>query len=158
LRKYEGSKRCGKCEEIKSLDEFNRAPERKGGYHGYCKVCLEIYNSERYKYDLEANRSKNLKRLYGIAPEEYQAMFTAQNGECAACGQPETATDSRTKQVRNLQIDHSHITGKIRALLCKECNNALGLLRDDPERIRLLLRYTELYQADEELLALGAEK
>ena len=49
-------------------------------------------------------------------------------------------------QVKNLQIDHCHETGKVRALLCKECNNALGLLHDDVERIRLLLSYAELHQ------------
>ncbi len=45
-----------------------------------------------------------------------------------------------------------HKTGIVRALLCKECNNALGLLHDDPGRIRLLLKYVEFYQVNEGLL------
>ena len=143
----QGSKKCSKCQQIKSLSEFNRAAKCKDGYQWHCNACRKLHNKARYKYDLEANRSKNLKRLYGISPEEYQAMFTAQNGVCAVCGQPETAIDSRTKQTKNLQVDHCHTSGGIRALLCKECNNALGLLQDDPERIRLLLRYTGFHQS-----------
>jgi hypothetical protein len=92
-----------------------------------------------------------------IAFEEYQAMFLSQNGVCAACGRPETTNDPRTKQVKNLQIDHCHTTGKVRALLCKECNNALGLLHDDPERIRMLLSYVELHQLSDIELQGGAE-
>jgi hypothetical protein len=74
-------------------------------------------------------------------------MFLTQGGVCAACGQPETTIDPRTKQVKNLQVDHCHETGKVRALLCKECNNALGLLHDDPDRIHLLLQYAEFHQS-----------
>ncbi len=75
-------------------------------------------------------------------------MFLAQNGVCAACSQSETTLDFRTEQVKNLQIDHCHKTGRVRALLCQECNNALGILHDDPERIRLLLRYVILHESD----------
>lgn len=89
----------------------------------------------------------DLKQHYGITSECYQAMFIAQKGVCATCGQPETTIDYRTKQLKNLQVDHCHTTGKVRALLCKECNNALGLLHDDPERIHLLLKYANLHQS-----------
>jgi hypothetical protein len=146
------SKKCSRCQQVKPLSEFNRATKSKDGYQWHCNACRKLHNKARYKYDLEVNRSKNLKRLYGMSPEEYQAMFTAQNGVCAVCGQPETSLDSRTRQVKNLQVDHCHKTGIVRALLCKECNNALGLLHDDPERIRLLLNYVEFYQANEGLL------
>ncbi|GAC1347378.1 MAG: hypothetical protein NVSMB27_12660 [Ktedonobacteraceae bacterium] len=92
-----------------------------------------------------------------MTSEEYQTMFLTQNGVCAACGQPKTTNDPRTKSVKNLQVDHCHETGKVRALLCKECNNALGLLHDDPERIRLLLRYAELHRLSEIGFQEGAE-
>jgi sulfur relay (sulfurtransferase) complex TusBCD TusD component (DsrE family) len=106
---------------------------------------------------MELSRSKHLKRTYGMAPEEYIALFNAQNGVCAACGRPETTNDPRTKQVKNLQIDHCHTTDEVRALLCKECNNALGLLHDDAERIRMLLSYAELHQLSDIGFQEGAE-
>ena len=139
-------KRCGQCGEIKPLTEFNRSSKDKDGYQWKCRACYKAYNKSRYTYDIELSRTKHLKRTYGMAPEKYITLFDAQHGVCAACGQPETTNDPRTKQIKNLQIDHCHKTGKVRALLCKECNNALGLLHDDVERIRLLLSYAELHQ------------
>ena len=151
-------KRCCECGEIKPLTEFNRSSKGKDGYQWKCRACYKAYNKSRYTYDMELSRSKHLKRTYGMAPEEYLALFDAQNGVCAACGRPETTNDPRTKQVKNLQIDHCHTTGKVRALLCKECNGALGHLHDDVERIRLLLRYAELYQSVEFERQEGAER
>jgi hypothetical protein len=139
-------KRCGQCGEMKPLTEFNRSSKGKDGYQWKCRACYKTYNKSRYMYDNELSRTKHLKRTYGMAPEEYIGLFHAQNGVCAACGRSETTNDPRTKQVKNLQIDHCHTTGKVRALLCKECNNALGLLHDDIERIRMLSSYAELHQ------------
>ena len=143
MEEFVGSKRCSKCNEVKSLIEFNRSAKSKDGYQWFCKGCAKTYNKKRYVYDMEVSRSKHLKRTYGLTPEKYQAMFITQNGVCAACGQPETTNDPRTKQIKNLHVDHCHTTGKVRDLLCQECNNALGLLHDDPRRIRLLLQYAE---------------
>ena len=142
----ENSKRCSKCGEIKQLTEFNRSAKSKDGYQWNCRICYKRYNKSRYIYDLGDNRLRNLKRLYNLDIQQYQTMFDIQKGVCAACGQSETTADPRTKQIKNLQVDHDHTTGRVRVLLCKECNNALGLLHDDPERIRLLLRYAEFHQ------------
>jgi hypothetical protein len=86
--------------------------------------------------------------MYGITDEHYQTMFLAQDGTCAVCKQPETAIDTRTQRIANLHVDHDHKTGKVRALLCRGCNTAYGLLGEDPERIRLLLRYAETNHLD----------
>jgi hypothetical protein len=139
-------KRCGECGEMKHLTEFNRSSKGNDGHQWKCRACYKAYNKSIYTYNMELSRSKHLKRTYGMAPEEYIALFDAQNGVCAACGRPETTNDPRTKQVKNLQIDHCHTTGEVIALLCKECKNALGLLHDDVERIRMLLSYAELHQ------------
>jgi hypothetical protein len=64
-------------------------------------------------------------RRYGITVEQYDAMYAAQDGACYICGEPEIG--------RALSIDHDHITGKVRGLLCSNHNRALGLLADDPE-------------------------
>src|SRR2546421_13021928 len=144
------TKTCGKCNAIKPITDFSLNKGKGDGRHYWCKACANEYNKKRNKglYTEAFVRAKNLKQLYGLSSEEYQAMFLAQNGVCAACGKSETTLDFRTNQLKNLQIDHCHKTGKVRALLCKECNNALGLLHDDLERIRLLLKYAELHQSD----------
>jgi len=153
------TKRCGKCGAMKPITDFSLNKGKGDGRHYWCKVCANEYNKKRNQrlYTEAFVRSKNLKQLYGMSSENYQLMFLSQNGVCAVCGRPETAIDPRTKQVKNLQIDHCHTTGKVRALLCKECNNALGLLHDDIERIRLLLKYAELHESVESECQEGAE-
>jgi peptide methionine sulfoxide reductase MsrB len=153
------TKRCGKCGDTKPITDFSLNKGKGDGHHYWCKLCANEYNRMRNQrvYTEAFIRAKNLKQLYGMSSEDYQLIFLAQNGVCAACGQPETAIDHRTKQVKNLQIDHCHTTGRVRALLCKECNNALGLLHDDKERIRLLLRYVEFHNSVESERKEGAE-
>jgi hypothetical protein len=65
---------------------------------------------------------------YGITPEHYLQLFEDQNGKCAICG---ASPDGR--RVVMLCVDHSHATGKVRGLLCKVCNLAVGNLRDSAE-------------------------
>jgi Recombination endonuclease VII len=127
---------------------FPKNARKKDGLHCYCKLCHSKRSRRWHKETStsEKKRVKNVKQNYGLSAEEYQMLVIAQNGACAACGQIETRLDSRTQLVKNLHVDHDHITGKVRALLCHGCNAALGLLGDDPERIRLLLKYAERHQ------------
>jgi hypothetical protein len=152
----QGFKRCDECGETKALTDFNRSSKSNDGYQWKCRACYKAYNKNRDKYDIQLSRSKHLKRTYGMAPEAYLVLFETQNGVCAACSRSETTNDPRTKQIKNLQVDHCHTTGKVRALLCQECNSALGLLHDDPARIRLLLRYAELHHASNDVSTISS--
>lgn len=87
----------------------------------------------------EAHRGYDLKKNYGMNREEYAALVIAQDGECAICGEQET-TVIRGKTI-SLAVDHDHVTGKIRGLLCINCNRALGMFKDDPKRLRKAIRY-----------------
>lgn len=60
-------------------------------------------------------------RNYGISVSSYIAMFNECDGRCMSCW-----------QIKPLCIDHCHETNTVRGLLCRQCNLALGLLRDDP--------------------------
>lgn len=71
-------------------------------------------------------RESKLKIKYGITLEQYEAIYKEQNGCCAGCGLHQSIVK------RTLHLDHCHSTGKIRGLLCDNCNLALGLLRDNP--------------------------
>jgi len=78
-----------------------------------------------------------VRRYYGITVEEYEAFFAVrfaeQEGACAACGEvPE-----------KLHVDHDDSTGELRALLCPNCNMALGLLKEDPDLLRRLALYAD---------------
>lgn len=57
-------------------------------------------------------------------------MLAAQNGCCDICGKAES--NEIKGKVVSLAVDHDHKTGAIRALLCGNCNRALGLFNDDP--------------------------
>ena len=67
----------------------------------------------------------------GVDAQRYQEMLREQNGVCAICQQPERAPDKASGKTKDLAIDHNHETGAIRALLCSNCNRALGLFNDD---------------------------
>jgi hypothetical protein len=111
---------------------------------------------DRAKYNQSMNewRSNNpdkvirykLKARYGITPEQYAKMFAAQNGNCAICGQPESAKHNRSKQTQNLAVDHSHTSGKIRGLLCMDCNRGLGKFHDDPILLQKAIDYIVAHQ------------
>lgn len=62
-------------------------------------------------------------RTYGITLQEYEALSTYQKNQCAIC----------KNLSENLHVDHDHISGNVRGLLCGICNRALGGFRDDPE-------------------------
>lgn len=81
------------------------------------------------------------KERYNITPERYDELFSKQEGLCAICGQPETARHNRSRKVQKLAVDHCHTTGRIRGLLCQDCNRGLGKFRDDPQRLQKAIDY-----------------
>lgn len=82
-------------------------------------------------------RENQLKRKYGITIEEYDGILEAQEHGCAICGG--TNVDGR-----RLHVDHDHITGRVRGLLCFACNSALGQFKDDPVRLSQAITYLTL--------------
>lgn len=109
-----------------------RSPERKARI-------LE-YNREYNKAAVQSgqNRVWRLKTLFNLTVEDYDRMVAAQENHCAIC--PAIHEDVKGKR---LAVDHDHKTGKIRGLLCRACNNALGLLNDDTERMRNAIGYLD---------------
>lgn len=77
---------------------------------------------------------KSLMRFYNMSKEEYDKLFEKQTGKCAIC-----FSESKTK----LCVDHSHATGKVRGLLCKKCNSAIGLLQDNTEFLYRAIKYLQ---------------
>lgn len=73
-----------------------------------------------YKNAKERSKHNSLKRLYGISIFDYNKMLKDQNGVCKICNKEEVLYN------RTLAVDHCHTTGKIRGLLCMDCNKHLG--------------------------------
>jgi len=71
-------------------------------------------------------RSRRLLVQYDISAEDYEKILECQGGGCAICHRPPV-------NIR-LAVDHDHRTGVTRGLLCKECNKAVGYLRDSADR------------------------
>ena len=130
-------KKCFRCKKTKDLSEFclNRNSGCKATHQSWCKKCHSENTVQWRKTWLVKNgltyTEFNRMRRFGVKPEEYIAMLAEQGGVCAICGKPETVKDSRTRKPFSLAVDHCHGTGKVRGLLCQNCNLALGYLRDD---------------------------
>lgn len=96
------------------------------------------YNRAYYQQNREAEALRRirdrLRRNYGLSPEDYQSMLDAQGGVCRLCGR--TCEDGK-----RLAVDHCHSTESVRGLLCRKCNTALGLFRDDPAILERAWRY-----------------
>lgn len=127
---------CRDCGETKSLEDFSKAKQARDGIRNFCKACAvkkmkawSVANPDKIKA-IEARR--RLKR-YGLSDRTDLGPE-----QCGACGSAE-----------NLCVDHDHSCcgiGKacsecVRGWLCRDCNTALGLLRDSPERITQLYKY-----------------
>jgi hypothetical protein len=101
-----------------------------------------IDNAERYLETQRRNkqtpegrqrdRDGHLRRAHGITQADYEGMVEAQHGRCKICGRVPR---------KSFHIDHDHVTGRIRGLLCSACNHALGLFAESPQRLQRAAEY-----------------
>lgn len=93
-------------------------------------------------YNPRAAKNTDLKRKYGITVDDFDHMAHKQDYRCAICTSRESAVD-KLGLPRRLAVDHCHTTGKVRALLCTNCNKSLGGFKDNPELLRKAADYLE---------------
>jgi hypothetical protein len=115
----------------RSTERIKNNPGRLEKLRGWQKQ----YREENRKALSDGER----KRRFGITPERYSELLKSQNGVCAICNQPEIAT--RLGKVKALAVDHCHKSGKIRGLLCSDCNTGIGKLKDDPKVLLAAIQY-----------------
>ncbi len=130
-----GCKWCPDCDTVKPLTDFPATSGNRTGGHTYCKLC----HNARGQASLErvgGSRTYHLKRRYGISAEDADAMLAAQGGLCAICRVAPAA-----------HVDHDHVTGAVRALLCFGCNGGLGQFKDDPEFLHAAAYYVAFHTA-----------
>lgn len=139
------SRKCSGCQKELSKHLFaNYAWKLR---HPYCKDCMSIANykskiknkdtSEEYKIkSAQTSRQSYLRKTWGITLEEYDELVKSQSGLCSICKiKPDI-----------LHIDHNHDTGKIRSLLCSNCNRGIGHLKESITILESAIAYIRLHQ------------
>jgi hypothetical protein len=129
-------KTCKCCGQEKELDSYYR--HRSGNPYAYCKSCHRDRQQEWKRRNPGKHREFVWRNKYGIdlTSEQYEEMHRLQKGLCKICGRPEPASG------RRLAVDHSHVTGEIRGLLCTKCNTTVGWVEMHPALITYLERKT----------------
>lgn len=144
---------CTKCFQPRPLDKFQKDVRYRGGLVHWCKKCL---NRSRYislkknnpvkfaekkrkagaayrKLHPDQNRANKLRSYFGMTIADYDALLKAQDGKCRIC---------RTPPIKSrLCVDHCHVTGKVRGLLCRRCNSAIGLFQESAQIVREAAKY-----------------
>jgi len=162
------TKKCIRCNKILQIGKFYKSGQSKDGLATYCIRCesdrkkeardgntdlIEKHknnnrlwyqnnkekNKERNKKWIEENparyRELNLKHRFGISLEDYNRILEEQNYCCGICGV------HRDFITQHMAVDHCHKTGKIRGLLCKNCNSGLGFFQDNNEVLEKAITY-----------------
>ena len=154
-------KKCHLCLQIKPLIDFHKCKNNADGLQFVCKDCRRAQGRDRYKLkrDIiiaytykyrklhrkkwleysEQYRIKNRLAIrvravlgrYNLTLEEYQNTFSSQEEKCAICGIKDFSP----------KIDHDHKTGKVRGILCFNCNCALGAFKDNISTLERAIEY-----------------
>lgn len=134
-------KKCAKCKKTKPRKSFYVSKAHKGGIRSYCRSCGSK-NTKNWRASLPVKERKDMERYsqlktkYGLTKEAYSNLLEKQNYVCAICfREPE--------EKQKLHVDHCHKTNKIRGLLCKNCNYALGYFQDNIDSLFSAVRYLE---------------
>lgn len=151
-------KECSVCKTTKPLISFSRKSISSEERRSSCKDCcrsktkkwrqdhkdvaikhsVKWQNSNKERVKLTSQKYL-LKKKFGLSIEEYNKKLDQQNGLCALC-------NKECKSGRNLAVDHNHKTGKIRGLLCGNCNMGLGSFYEDKNLLSLAIKYLSNYE------------
>ena len=155
-------KTCRDCGVAKPIDEVYANKSSRDGHRPECKACnlatrrakyaenprpyiertrkWQLENPERVRATMErfkaagkrtaSNRKSHLKRKYGLTLEAFDQLLASQGGGYAICGRPDADN-----------VDHDHRTGRLRGILCFNCNIAIGQVQDDEDRLAVAMAY-----------------
>lgn len=156
----------------KLLTDFNVSQKDRTGRQSWCRACMKEHQTKNIVSIREGNRkwrannrdktrahsrdwarknplamtAKSLRQEYGITVEQYAEMFEAQGGRCKIC---DTAILSQLMNTRGTprrtvaHVDHCHETGRVRGLLCFNCNIGLGKFQDDAQVLLKAMQYLQ---------------
>lgn len=122
------TKQCRVCRTEKPIEEFYYRKDT-GTYRNECKSCLK-----------DIHRFRNI----GATSKDYEEMYARQHGKCAICG-----CVLNSSRYTRFAVDHCHVTGKLRGLLCVNCNTGLGLFKDSIERLTKAIQYLREHRVED---------
>ena len=100
-----------------------------------CVECKRRDANRHYKVAEPGHwRATRLIHKFGISVSDYEAMLAKQNNGCGICG-------NSCSTGRKLAVDHDHVTGRVRGLLCAACNHAIGKFKDDPDLMQKAIEW-----------------
>lgn len=134
---------CATCKEVQPRSEYRSAScgDNKSyrGIDRRCQSCSAKRGKDYYQRDKVKSRvrqrASKLKMCYGITEAHYESLLLSQSSKCAIC-----LTDD-PKGKGKFNVDHCHSSGKVRALLCTNCNTGLGQFKDSVSLLELAARY-----------------
>jgi Recombination endonuclease VII len=132
-------KTCKLCQTEKSIDDFysfyDKWSDKK--YVGTrCKSCHQQYRRDSAT-TTQNRKAEKLQLRYGLTFEQWEEMRENENFSCMICGITEDEMDKK------LDVDHCHVSGKVRGLLCNPCNNILGHARDNIAILEAAAKYLQ---------------
>lgn len=105
----------------------------RDGRHAYCKPCHNSRGKETKQRLYGGDRHYHLKHRYGLGVSDFDELVSDQSGVCPICGKADPE-----------HVDHDHATGRVRGILCFNCNGGLGQFGDDPERLARAQLYLDV--------------
>lgn len=165
---------CRSCVNELHRDSYSRRPQRNAipgkkcpkcgepidsiTYQAYCANCknagTQIHRdnnpgeqAEYYQDNRQDALDKFLLRKYGLTVKIYYEILESQDYGCAICGGTDTPLD-KSGVYRRMPVDHNHLTGNTRGILCHPCNATLGNMHDSPALLRAAADYLERWSAD----------
>jgi hypothetical protein len=137
---------CKECLRAQHRDWYRRNREHSIAYvKEWQRANAEHLNAYRREYNARPERKRKqrdayYRRTFGISADEFDALLASQGGGCAICG-------SVPERAASFHLDHDHLTGAIRGILCLSCNQALGHFRDDPVVLQRAAEYVRAGRA-----------
>jgi len=137
---------CTRCKKEKNRSEFylkEKCSKRTGLQIriSWCKECMKENSSKWAVANKEKTETKRLKRQYGITREDFNKMLKEQGGTCRIC--KKAGQHFRNGRPLPLNVDHNHETGKVRGLLCINCNSGLGKFGDSVDSLKEAIKYLD---------------
>lgn len=130
---------CNRCGESKPISEYSSRPKGKDGLRAQCRECCSRYGKKWKDSNKEKVIAAQIHRKYNLSIEELQQLIKNQEGLCSICKRnPELDGIGRWNK---LVVDHDHITGQVRSMLCQSCNSGLGHFKDNLTLLQKAVNY-----------------
>ncbi len=121
-------RQCSNCKEIRPLEDFHRSSS--GKRYTRCSTCTAKYF---------------LRYRYGITFQDFLYKLHAQDKKCAICKVDLEIKPDDISRTKNVAVDHCHASGKVRGILCKNCNFGLGFFFDSESNLLNAIKYLRFY-------------